>query len=458
MEKYSASKLRTLHHWSSPLSSRRRCVRVALVVTLLIVLVLFALLPPKHRESASLMNAAAAVPPLPPRARIHIYEPISSMQSLSDVLAHRADVRNALESIYVIRTETALLSVPPTFREKAAAMFSAYGGTHEELMRALEEQRVVEVWNRITGENALFNSIRKFRPGGGSSGGDAAEQEAVAKSYTEGSGVATCDFCSMNHTAEDVFGRIVGKHSFTAANIAKLSRWHSLIITDVHDPLAYNEDVIADIIDVSHKWFKRAHHEDSLHTYPNIICDIGKRASASQVHLHLQVALTRDHYFSGIDQLQRAAARFSKLKYYSYWDEVVRLHDMIGLSVRVGDNVVLSNVCPRKEKELLVISRDPEDPSFARAVAVALMALRDAAGVRSMSFAVSYPPLNASGNYNKGEMPAIFRVIDRGSALDPRGDTGALEYFGSTYVAADPYAIIPHLVLTKKRLFKQTKL
>ncbi|PWV20202.1 hypothetical protein C3747_7g151 [Trypanosoma cruzi] len=385
-------------------------------------------------------------------ASIRLDVPISSVQLLADVLARFPNARMGFERIYRIRTDSARLLIPPEFQARAESMFSGYRGTREDLLRDLENQSVVEVFNRVTGEMALFNDIRRFRPGGGSSTGSCAEERrVVAKLYTEGSGVELCDFCNERRTARDVFGRIDGKYSYTAANVAKLSKWHSLIITKVHDPLSVDEDVIADIIDVSHRWFKRAHREDPLYMYPNIICDAGKRASASQVHFHLQMALTRDHYFSGTEQLRRAAAQYSVRHGTSYWGDVIRLHEMIGLSVTVGDSVVFSNVCPRKEREIFVLSRNPEDISFARAVALALMTLRDAAGVQSFSFAISYPPLNAANNYSLGELPAIFRVIDRGSALDPRSDTGALEYFGSPYIAADPYAILPHLIAANKR-------
>ncbi|ESL09022.1 hypothetical protein TRSC58_03265 [Trypanosoma rangeli SC58] len=353
--------------------------------------------------------------------------------------------------MYTIRTDCARLSILPEFRAKAEEMFSAYGGPREHLLRAIENQQVVEVHNLVTGETALFNNIRRLRPGSGSGGSNAKERSAVSKLYTEGSGADLCDFCSKQRTAQDIFGRITGTHSYTASNVAKLSKWHSLIITNLHDPLALDADIIADVIAVSHRWFKRAHREDPLYVYPNIICDVGKRASASQVHFHAQMVLTRDRYFAGIDLLQRVAVEYLERHGTSYWDELVRVHHMLGLAVRVGNCAVFSNLCPRKERELFVLGKDPEDPSFARAVALALLTLRDAVGVHSFSFILSYPPLDRSNNYNLGRIPAILRVIDRGSALDQRSDTGALEYFGSTYIAADPYAIIPHLIAAVNR-------
>ncbi|RNF08940.1 uncharacterized protein Tco025E_07063 [Trypanosoma conorhini] len=425
-----------------PFPLQLRWVRIV-IVTSGFVLLLFTVVSSLPRPRDPLLGKAfAATDDVP----LQLHDTISSVESLAEVLARLPRAREVFERLYTVRNDSARLSIMPEFRARAEKMFSAYAGSREELLRAIENQQVVEVRNVVTGETALFNSIRRFRPGGGGgNGGDAKERMSVSKLYTEGSGADLCDFCDKQRTAHDIFGRITGKHAYTAANVAKLSKWHGLIITNVHNPLLFDADVIADIIAVSHRWFKRAHREDLLYVYPNLICDVGKRASASQIHFHVQMALTRGHYFAGIDQLQRAAVQYSERHGTSYWDELVLVHQMLGLAVRVGNSTVLSSVCPRKERELFVLSKDPEDPSFARAVALALMTLRDAAGVHSFSFAISYPPLDTSNNYSLGKIPAIFRVIDRGSALDPRSDTGALEYFGSTYIAADPYAIIPHL-------------
>ncbi|ORC93182.1 uncharacterized protein TM35_000025080 [Trypanosoma theileri] len=439
---HAQSRFRKLLRLHSSVLSRTRHGRLCLLVFLCVLVVV-----------CFVLSASPVLPAVPDRASVRVDERIDSMQSLSDVLSYRPEVRDALAMIFDVHSDAARMSVPASFRSKAMAMFSAYGGTKEQLLQAIETQRIIEVWNRVTGENAVFNNIRSFRPGGGSGGSNTAEKLAVTKLYTDGSGEATCDFCSKVRTAEDIFGRITGNYSYTASNVAKLSKWHGLIITNAHNPLAFDEEVIADIITVSHKWFKKVHSEDPLHIYPNIICDIGKKASASQIHLHLQMALTRYHYFSGTEQLLRAAAFYSKINKSSYWNDIVFLHDMIGLSVSVGDCVILSNICPRKEKELFVLCKDPESPSFARAIAIALMTLRDAADVHSLSFVLSYPPFGKSGDYHLGDIPAFMRVIDRGSAFDSRADTGALEYFGSTYIATDPYKIVPHILKMRQRLY-----
>ncbi|KAH9582245.1 hypothetical protein LSM04_008346 [Trypanosoma melophagium] len=432
---------RRLLRWHSSVLSRTRHGHLCVLVIFCTLLIL-----------CFLLSTPLVLSSVPDLASVRVDERIDSMEFLYDVLSKRQDVRDALATVYDVRSEAARMSVPASFQRKATAMFSAYGGTKRKLLQAIETQRIIEVWNRVTSENAVFNNIRSFRPGGGNAGSNIGERLAVKKLYTEGSGADKCDFCSKQRTAEDVFGRIIGNYSYTASNIAKLSKWHGLIITNAHNPLDFDEKVIADIITVSHKWFKKVHSEDPLHIYPNIICDIGKKASASQIHLHLQMALTKDRYFSGTEQLLRAAALYSKNNKSSYWNDIVLLHKMIGLSVPVGDSVILSNLCPRKEKEILVLCRNPESPSFARAIAIVLITLRDAVDVNSLSFFISYPPFGKSGDYNLDDVPAFMRVIDRGSAFDPRADTGALEYFGSTYIASDPYKVVPHLLKTRDRL------
>ena len=59
--------------------------------------------------------------------------------------------------------------------------------------------------------------------------------------------------CYRN-TAEDVFGRVEGEFSFTAANTFKLDHWHTLSLIMKHHPLNWTYTQFMDLMHTSQKW------------------------------------------------------------------------------------------------------------------------------------------------------------------------------------------------------------
>ena len=332
-----------------------------------------------------------------------------------------ASLRARFNALYEIEAKTAVMKVPDAFAAKAKAMFALLPGG----LAGLENQTIVTMYNKFTDEYSLFNEVRRFRPGYQER--LRPEQEAaVNASYNANSGAENCDFCSMSRTAEDVFGRIESKHCYVASNVAKYESWHSLIVSKHHSPLTFNAEIIQDYFATSQRWFEKVNSVDRDAVFPFMSWDAGPRASASQVHQHLQVVLTHDRYLSKAENTRRAASVFERrFVGKNYWAEVAMVHSQMGLALSHGNSVVISHSCPVKEREMIVVTSDHTSPDFAEALNAALESLRDDIGVRALSMGVSFTPvgtaLPASSRGSHPILPAGDQAVGAAAAKNKRG-------------------------------------
>ena len=418
----------------------------------------------------------------PPRNAAQPVYRFSSMQDLARRIALNgaaeepdADAAKILHSLgpayarlFVITRRPAELIVPTAFRSRVQEMFAAYpGGTAR--LDFVESQTIVATYNRMTEEYSLFNDVRRYRPGYM----EKLSQEEEAQWHRElmrNAGPDTCDFCSESRTAEDVFGRVYGKHCYTASNIAKYERWHSLIISREHHPLNHTSAQWRDYISTAHAWAAKVHERDPTARFPHLMFDAGWRASASQPHMHIQMAMTANRYFTRAEHTRLAAVDYFEGHYaagpdgepaekgHSYWADVVNAHEALGLALRFNRSAVLSYITPIKERELVILTEDSTSPCFGALLAAALTALTDGVGTRSMSMGITLEPyghpITRRGRRSSAvPYPAIARVVDRGSPMDRRNDVGAMEFYGANNVGADPFHIMPHLIKHVKMLF-----
>ena len=356
--------------------------------------------------------------------------------------------------LFEVSVRTAAMRLEGEFRDIAAAKFAkAPGG-----LAALERQPIISVRNRVTEEMSIFNEIRRFRPGY-TEGITPEDDAAVQKLYDETTGADKCDFCSVNRTALDVFGRIESMHCYTASNIAKYEKWHSLLVGRNHNPLDFSVDILHDYLLTAKKWFQAVNSRDPSVAFPFASWDIGPRGSASQLHTHLQMAITPTRYFYRAERLRKDSALFEQMNLgANYFTELVKAHIELGLAEKVGDHaVVLSYLSPIKEKEIIILTTNDGSLDFARALNVSLSVLKEDFGVRALSLGFIFQPLSPT---TKDEhfaetaenvalqlrgYPGIIRIVDRGAMFDKRADVGAMEFFGSNNVGADPFAIMPML-------------
>jgi hypothetical protein len=307
---------------------------------------------------------------------------------------------------------------------------------------SVREQTVVKVTNLVTLEATLFAPLRARRPmDGGHDGDDLAAQLATTGSDP---------FCDPETgTPADTFGRIRGRRITSGANAALADARHGVLVFHTHDPLAFDADLVADVLETGRAWADRARAEDPGDANYLLIWNCLWRAGGSIVHGHAQALLGSGPHYARLARFHRDAAAYRASRGASLVDDLVELHRDLGLAAeRAGGVSVLAHLTPVKEREVLVVGRpsmDERDPAFTDAVASTLIAYRDRLGVRSFNLALWRPPLDATPDGPWRDLPPIVRMVDRGDPFQRSSDIGAMELYGTPVVGADPYEVIAAL-------------
>eukprot|EP01137_Pigoraptor_chileana_P016131 Opistho-2@72679 len=341
-------------------------------------------------------------------------------------------IAEAFDRIYIVNRREGSLNIPDTFAPKVRKWL----GNNEAAYAQVFRQRIVSVMNKYTGENSIFNPLRALRPGA-NTGGDSVAYVDGKVEETQG----TCDFCNYKEqTAADVFGRVEGRFSVTAANTFKYDGFHGLVLFRSHHPLHFNRAEFLDFCETAAEWFRRAHARDTRYVYPHLMWDLLPKASASQLHPHAQASLSPDRYYGMGETFRAALTSYARdTAGRNYFVDLISLHDGLGLSVHHGDAVAIAHLTPKKEHEVMVIA-----PSLSRDLAVLLHAVLrafiDDAGIYAFSLGAFFPPMTPSAT-GEPSLPAVVRVIDRGAPTSDRSDISAMELFAASNVNADPFKV-----------------
>jgi len=353
---------------------------------------------------------------------------IADLPQLIDALP--ADDRARARDLYDVSVGMGRLTAPPELREWLAAQFGS--------VEAVEVQQVVHVTDRRSLGGAIFSPLRGQRP-------QAPSTESAFRRLVEST--RGDEFCHPETgTPADTWGRVHGRRTVTAANAAMYEGRHGVVIFDQHDPLAFDEETIIDLLEVGREWAERGRAEDPAAAAYLLIWNGGPRAGGSIVHGHAQVTLGRRHY-PQVERTCRAAAAHAIETGRSYFADVVAVHGALGLVVADGQGVAtLVTLTPVKERELLIVGRpgmDERDTAFAATVARAVVAYRDVLGVRAFNLALHRPPLDPGRARADGwdGMPPVVHLVDRGDPDSRSSDIGAMELYAAPVVGADPFAV-----------------
>jgi hypothetical protein len=302
---------------------------------------------------------------------------------------------------------------------------------------AVREQVIVKVGNPATGEATLFAPLRARRPidGAGRAGDLVAEIAA-----TEGD-----PFCEPETgTPAEPSGRLRIGRVVTGANAALADAHHAVLVFDPHDPLAFDNDLVSDVLAAGRAWAERAHAADPAATNYLLIWNCLWRAGGSIVHGHAQALLGSGPHYARIERLRRDAAAYAAASGGQLVPDLAAVHRSLGLAIaEPGGVTVVANLTPVKERELLVIGSAgmaETEPAFAGALARTLISYRDRVGVRSFNLAIWMPPLGSRTGWET--IPPMARIVDRGDPFVRPSDIGAMELYGTPIVGADPYDLV----------------
>jgi hypothetical protein len=347
---------------------------------------------------------------------------IASLNSL--VAALPCEEKARFERIFHLSVTSGELIAPASMHDWLSQHFGSAD--------AVRRQRIVRITNRFTLEGALFNALRAQRPLQAPPAG-ANMQERVRSREN-------CDFCHVyQDTPADVFGRIEGKHSITASNVAKFDGWHAVIVYDEHHPLQFSVDQVVDYLDTAQKWAQAAQTLDPEACYPFFLWNCLWRSGASILHGHAQMMLTKELHYGKVEHWRQAAIRYRAAHNADYFADLVNIHRALGLSVDHGAATILPSLTPLKEKETLIIGPHL-DRDLKSALYRVLRTFVDQLEVQSFNVALYQPPLSHTPEDWDG-FPFIFRILDRGCLRSRTSDVGAMEFFAQSVVASDPFRL-----------------
>ncbi len=316
--------------------------------------------------------------------------------------------------------------VPEPMRNWAAGAFGS--------AEAIETQTIVKITNDVTMESALFNPLRAARPITVTPGD-------LRKIIEESRGDSFCH--PQDATPEDVFGRVKGRYSITASNVAKYVPFHGLVIFDEHDPLLLSEDRVKDYLEIGHRWALEALRVDPEARYYFFAWNALWSSGASIIHGHAQVSCTRDSHYARVEMLRRVALEYRNRFGSDYFADLLRVHERLGLTLEHEGVTVVAHLTPVREKEVLILARDQGD-ALAGATYRVLDCLISRLGVRSFNLVVYMPPLTPAPEDWSG-FPHMVRIVDRGDPMKRTADVGAMELFARPVISTDPFRLIETL-------------
>ncbi len=333
------------------------------------------------------------------------------------------DVQQAFSDLYDLDVTVGELVLPDHMR----TWVERYFGSTEAVVR----QRIVKVTNRWTLDATLFNELRARRP---------LEARIPAELADELARTAPDPFCEPEYnTPEDVFGRLRGRHVITASNIAKYDGLHGVIVFREHDPLAFDGELVREMVAVAREWFERAHAVDRAAIYPLFMWNCLWKSGASIPHGHAQVSLTRGMHYGKVERERRAAEAYRRATRRGYFADIFRVHEALGLGRALNGVRVYANLTPLKEKETVLLAPAFDD-ELAQMMGRVVRCLVDELNVTSFNLVAWLPPLAATSE-DWSEMPVVVRIVDRGDPLSRTSDFGAMELYAASVVASDPFRV-----------------
>ncbi len=307
-------------------------------------------------------------------------------------------------------------------------------------VESVREQAVVKVRNPWTLEATIFAPLRARRPiDNGTDGRD------LRAELAETAGDPFCD--PRTGTPADVFGRVRGARVLTGANAAIADAHHAVLVFEQHDPLAFDADLVRDVLATGREWAERAHADDPDAVNYLLVWNCLWRAGGSIVHGHAQALLGAGSHYEQVERFHRDAELYRAANAVEYIEDLIAVHRTLGLVIDLADGVsLLASLTPRKERELILIGEagmEETDERFGTALGRTLEAYRNRAGVLAFNLAVWRAPIRRQPGWEG--FPPIARIVDRGDPGSRASDIGAMELYGTPIVSADPYELIEQL-------------
>jgi len=321
-----------------------------------------------------------------------------------------AKKRELFERFYSVEESTGRMKVPLPMKKWVMENFGSVG--------RIETQKIVHISNRFTGEGTLFNELRASRPF------DATSSEKLTFESED-----SCHFCNLHAcTPHDHFGRIHGKYCTTASNIAKYDYFHGIVIFKEHNPLKLKKEWLEDYLKTSERWFTEAEKIDCKARNRFLMWNCLWKSGASLIHGHMQLTSSKVEY-GRIRHLKEIVEGYEEIFGTDYFDDLYSVHESLGLGRKIGKSNVIFCLTPKKEKEIIIISKAKSFVELSP-ILFRLIQRYKKLGVQSYNLAI----FQINGWW-------ISHLVDRGGLNNKSSDIGAMELFADSVVASDPFKL-----------------
>lgn len=339
------------------------------------------------------------------------------------VAALSTSEKAVFERLFLVSSSTGEMQTPDAARQ---TLIDCFGSVEAGL-----KQTIIKVTNRVTLETSLFNPLRGLRP--------LERLEGDLEQLIE-EGKKTDQFeRPLEQTFSDVFGRIETEHSLTASNIAKADGWHSVVIFKEYHPLKFSSAQVIDYLMTARLWAEKAAENDPKAAYFFFLWNCLWKAGASQTHGHAQAMLGRDMHYGLVERLRRDTQAYEIRYKQTFFAELVKVSRALALTADPADRVkAVASLTPLREREIWLIT-DDYSPDLGKAIHKVLD-FYYSIGVRTFNVAIQMPPIRPVPESWAG-FPVIARIVARGNPLLRPVDVGAIELFGASIIAGDPFKL-----------------
>jgi len=352
---------------------------------------------------------------------------ITQIRSISELEQMRnqlnAEEQELFKRYFRIDTTIGKLKAPETMHGWIIKNFGS--------LERVAEQKIVKVTNLQTMEGALFNEIRASRPM------ECKMSEEITQLIENSQGDPFC--APETGTPADLFGRVQGRHSITASNIAKYDGDHGLVIFQEHNPLKISQETIYDYFETGLEWAKKARELEPESKYYFFMWNCLWKSGASIIHGHAQMTMTQGMHYPKVEGLRRTAVAYQQQYGNCYFADLFKVHQSLGLAWEWQCGVKgISYLTPIKEKEVLLWAPKAGSPLY-RGVFHVLQKYLEM-GVASFNLALYLPPL-AETEEDWSNFPAVVRIVDRGDPNNKTADFGAMELYAASVISSDPFKV-----------------
>ncbi len=347
-----------------------------------------------------------------------------SITELPEVVAGLPEAeRRLFDRLFRVTVAVGRLRPPPEMEPWIVKTFGA--------LEPVLSQRVVKVTNLITLETTLYNDLRARRP---------MEARVSADLLAEIEKNAGDPLCTpLTGTPEDVFGRVEGRFSISASNVAKYDEFSGLVVFKEHNPLAIAAEKVVDYLNVAWGWLEAAHRLEPPARFPFILWNCLWKSGASLIHGHLQMVLTRELPYGKVEALRRALADYRTRFEADLLADLYAVHEALGLSLPARNGVRgFVYLTPLKEREVFLWADRPGEAlwfGLGRVLEIYVGEL----GVQAFNVGLYLPPFGDREGWEG--FPALARVVDRGDPANRTADFAGMELYAASVVASDPFEV-----------------